>query len=78
VAGPEEIDLAVSAATTAFKTGPWSTFTGAQRAKCLNKFADLLEEHASELAALDAMCMGAPIGIGKTLASISAGVFRCV
>ncbi|TVY81689.1 Aldehyde dehydrogenase [Lachnellula suecica] len=77
VAGPEEIDLAVASATAAFKTGPWSTYTGAQRAKCLNKFADLLESHASELATLDAICMGGPVGISMQLTSIStAPVFR--
>ncbi|KUJ08169.1 putative aldehyde dehydrogenase [Mollisia scopiformis] len=61
IAGAEDIALAVAAAQSAFKTGPWSTFTGAQRAACMHKFADLIVENAKELADLDALCMGAPI-----------------
>ncbi|RFU32937.1 hypothetical protein B7463_g3409, partial [Scytalidium lignicola] len=61
VAVEADIDAAVAAAQAAFKTGPWSTYTGAQRAAHLFKFADLLEKNAKEIAELDSLCMGAPV-----------------
>jgi aldehyde dehydrogenase (NAD+) len=36
-------DNAVTVARKAFQ-GPWSTFTGIQRSKCMLKVADLLKE----------------------------------
>jgi aldehyde dehydrogenase (NAD+) len=38
--------------------GPWSGFTGLQRAKCLFKFADLLEQNAEEAAYYESICSG--------------------
>jgi aldehyde dehydrogenase (NAD+) len=77
VAGEEDIADVVAAARAAFKSGPWSTYTGAQRAICLNKFADLLEKHAMELADLDSLAMGAPVGTnGGFLVPQAAAVFR--
>ena len=78
VASADDINDAVLAAQTAFASGPWSTFTGQQRAACLNKFADLLESHAEELAYLDAICMGMPVGINSGFViPTTASVFRC-
>jgi aldehyde dehydrogenase (NAD+) len=57
-----DVDSAVSAATAAFK-GPWSTFTGAQRAKCLSNFADLWEKVAPQVAEIESLSMGAPISV---------------
>ena len=77
VAGKEDIDDAVVAAEAALK-GPWGSFTGAQRAACLNKFADLLEQNAQKLAYLDAICMGMPVGVNAGfIVPSSAAVFRC-
>ena len=77
VAGEQDIADAVVAAQTAFKSGPWSTYTGAQRASCLNKFADLIEKHAMEIADLDALTMGAPVAInGGFMIPQAAAVFR--
>lgn len=64
VAGVEDVDAAVAAASAAYK-GEWSKFTGAQRMKCLLKFADLIDEHASEVAYLDTISMGTPISLLK-------------
>lgn len=64
VAGSEDVDLAVSAASAAFK-GPWSTFTGPQRKACIDKFADLIEERAAEIAQVDALSMGLPVMTGQ-------------
>ncbi|KAE8441370.1 hypothetical protein EG329_005473 [Mollisiaceae sp. DMI_Dod_QoI] len=77
VAGEEDVNLAVEAALAAFKTGPWSTFTGAQRAVCMHKFADLIDANAKELADLDAICMGAPSAANAGfLIPEAAAVFR--
>ena len=78
VAGEAEIASAVLAAKAAFKTGPWSTYTGAQRAVPMLKFADLLEKNAAKLAELDTICMGAPLSTGAGLmVPQAATVFRC-
>lgn len=78
VAGEADIAEAVSAAQTAFKSGPWSTYTGAQRAVPMLKFADLLDKHAKELAELDTICMGGPIALNAMfLIPQAAAVFRC-
>jgi len=63
-AGPLEVDAVVSAARKAFE-GEWASFSGAQRAKCMLKFADLLEQNAEEIAKLDPLCMGMPVAISK-------------
>ncbi|KAH6677258.1 putative aldehyde dehydrogenase [Halenospora varia] len=60
-AGKEDVDLAVSYALSAFTAGPWASFTGAQRAACMNRFADLAENNAAELAYLETISMGRPI-----------------
>ncbi|MBI1367928.1 MAG: aldehyde dehydrogenase family protein [Planctomycetes bacterium] len=57
----EDIDRAVKAARKAFESGPWSKMTGRDRGKLLYKFADLLEENADELAALEVLNNGKPI-----------------
>jgi aldehyde dehydrogenase (NAD+) len=78
VAGPEDIDLAVAAAEAAFKTGPWSTFTGSQRAACMDKLADLITANTKEFAYLDAICMGAPMSASSAYFVPSAvNAFRC-
>jgi aldehyde dehydrogenase (NAD+) len=78
VAGPADIENAVAAANAAFTTGSWSTFTGAQRAACMNKFADLLEVNAEQLAYLDAVCMGMPSNLNvQFFIPAAASVFRC-
>lgn len=41
------------------------------------KFADLIEEHAAELAGLDSISMGAPISVQQPLVGAAAGAFRC-
>jgi aldehyde dehydrogenase (NAD+) len=57
----EDIDRAVAAARRAFN-GPWSKFKPFERQSLLLKLADLVERHFDELAALDTLDMGAPIG----------------
>ncbi|KAI4297389.1 hypothetical protein L6164_037282 [Bauhinia variegata] len=49
----EDVDLAVKAAREAFDFGPWPRMPGAERARIMMKWADLIEENKEELAALD-------------------------
>lgn len=59
--GPEDIDAAVTAARTAFKSGVWSRMAPRRRMAILNKLATLIEENALEFALLDVLDMGKPI-----------------
>ena len=59
VSSPEDVDRAVRAARNAF--GGWSTTTPAERSQALLALADLIEEHAEELARLEALNAGKPI-----------------
>lgn len=56
-----DVDLAVKAARRAFEEGPWPKMTPAERGKLLNKIADLIDEHADELAQLETLNNGKPI-----------------
>ncbi|WP_375386044.1 aldehyde dehydrogenase [uncultured Microbacterium sp.] len=56
-----EADLAVAAARRAFDEGPWPRMSAGQRRALINRFADLIIEHAEELALADTRDMGKPI-----------------
>lgn len=73
-AGPEDADRAVRAATRAFED--WGTWTPIQRAKVLYRFADLIEEHANELALIETRDMGMAIGDARWCAGNAAAVMR--
>src|SRR6476661_5681549 len=60
-----DVDLAVKAARKAFETGPWSTMDARDRGRLMNKLADLIEEEADELAALESLDNGKPIRDAK-------------
>jgi len=59
ISTPEDVDRAVQAARRAFAA--WSTTTPAQRAQALLAIADLLEEHAEQIARAEALNAGKPI-----------------
>jgi aldehyde dehydrogenase (NAD+) len=56
-----DIDLAVGAARKALETGPWSKMDAADRGRLLYKLADLIEQNANDLAALEALNSGKTI-----------------
>ena len=58
---PEDIDRAVAAAKTAFRSGCWSRIAPRERMDILYRFADLIDEHAEQLAILETLDMGKPI-----------------
>uniref|UniRef100_A0A0D9VKK5 Aldehyde dehydrogenase domain-containing protein n=1 Tax=Leersia perrieri TaxID=77586 RepID=A0A0D9VKK5_9ORYZ len=49
----EDINRAVAAARRAFDEGPWPRMTAYERCRVLLRFADLIEQHAEEIAALE-------------------------
>lgn len=56
-----DADRAVTAARSAFDTGPWPRMGYAERQRLINRFADLLEEHADEIGSADSQDMGKPL-----------------
>jgi aldehyde dehydrogenase (NAD+) len=60
-AGKHDVDKAVKAARRALETGPWSTMDAAERGNLLFKLADLVEQNAAELAALESLNSGKTI-----------------
>jgi coniferyl-aldehyde dehydrogenase len=59
--------MAVKAARDAFDHGPWPRLSGSQRGRILMKFADLVEENAEEIAALDTIDAGKVFSACKTI-----------
>jgi len=62
-----DVDAAVKAARRAFESGAWSRQKPADRKKVLLQFADRLEAQAGELALLDTLEAGKPIGDCATM-----------
>ena len=60
-----DVDLAAKAARKAFESGPWSTMDARDRGRLMYKLADLIEEEADELAALESLDNGKPIRDAK-------------
>ncbi|KAG6384153.1 hypothetical protein SASPL_156046 [Salvia splendens] len=56
----EDVNRAVSAARKAFDEGPWPRMTAYGRQKILLRFADLIEKHNDEIAALETWDNGKP------------------
>ncbi|BAT76109.1 Aldehyde dehydrogenase family 2 member [Vigna angularis] len=56
----EDINRAVSAARKAFDEGPWPKMSAYERSRILLRFADLVEKHNDELAALETWNNGKP------------------
>ena len=61
----EDINRAVTAARKAFESGPWPKMTPSQRGRLLWKVAELIEQHADELAQLETLDNGKPIKYSK-------------
>ncbi|MGW8765910.1 aldehyde dehydrogenase family protein [Streptomyces sp. NPDC055815] len=58
-----DVDAAVRAAHQAFTSPEWSELLPAARAKLLLRLADLLEQNAEEIAALETRDQGQPLGV---------------
>ncbi|KAK3158993.1 hypothetical protein QOZ80_2AG0144320 [Eleusine coracana subsp. coracana] len=57
----EDINRAVAAARRAFDEGPWPRMSAYDRCRVLLRFADLIEAHAEEIAALETWDSGKPL-----------------
>lgn len=56
-----DVDDAVQAASRALRDGPWGRMPGAERGQLIARLADLVAEHAGELASLQAHEQGRPV-----------------
>ncbi|KAF7094847.1 hypothetical protein CFC21_097123 [Triticum aestivum] len=56
----EDVDRAVVAARKAFDEGPWPRMTAYERSRILLRFADLIEKHNDDIAALETWDNGKP------------------
>src|SRR3954454_1622112 len=63
-----DIDLAVTAARQALERGAWRTTSASERGRLLNRLADLLEQHAEELAYLESLDNGMPLSTAQNIA----------
>ena len=62
-AGVEDVDQAVAAARNVFDQGSWSKAAPAERKRVMHKIADLIQQHALELAVLGVRDNGTEIGM---------------
>ena len=73
----QDVDRAVGAARSAFEGGSWSEAAPADRKRVLLRLAELIGEHADELALLDSLDMGKPVEDAATLdVPGAAGLFQ--
>ena len=67
-AGAGDVDAAVAAARAAFEDGsPWRKLPAAARGQLLNRLADLIDEHAQELAELESLDNGKPVTYARSI-----------
>ena len=73
----EDIDRAVRAARRAFESGPWGRLTPSERGRLIWKIGDLILEHADELAQLESLDNGKPVGVARAAdVPLSADLFH--
>ena len=63
----EDVDRAVRAARRAFERGDWALAGPAQRGRVLIRLAELMDAHLEELALLEALDTGHPIGDARAV-----------
>jgi acyl-CoA reductase-like NAD-dependent aldehyde dehydrogenase len=64
-ASAPDIDRAVGAARRALEEGPWGRASAADRARLMNRLAELVEAHADELAQIESLDNGKPVKLAK-------------
>jgi 4-guanidinobutyraldehyde dehydrogenase / NAD-dependent aldehyde dehydrogenase len=72
----EDINRAVISGRAAFRKGTWASLAPAKRKKILLRFAELIREHADELALLETLDVGKPIS--DSLKIDIPGAARCI
>ena len=63
-----DVDKAVKAARFALERGPWRKTSASERGRLLNRLADLIEQNADELAALETLDNGMPLTVARHVA----------
>jgi len=66
-ANSDDVNDAVAAARTAFDDGRWTDLPPNVREQLIRKLADLIEQHSDELAELEAIDNGKPVGMAKAV-----------
>jgi len=74
--GERDVNLAVAAARSAFEQGNWPQLAPRERGRILKRFAASIREHLEELALLETLDAGKPIG--DTLSVDVPGAAYCV
>jgi len=64
-AGAKDVARAVAAARAAFAEGPWSQLPAAGRERLLFALAQAVEDHAEELAQIESLDNGKPVGLAQ-------------
>jgi acyl-CoA reductase-like NAD-dependent aldehyde dehydrogenase len=67
VAGPADVNRAVTAARVAFDDGPWPRMTPRERGRILWRVADLLRSRATDFARLESLDVGKPLAFTTTV-----------
>ena len=65
MAGPEDVDRAVTAARLAFDAGPWPRLDPSERVQAVRRLSEAYAAHRSEMAALITAEMGAPASFSR-------------
>jgi acyl-CoA reductase-like NAD-dependent aldehyde dehydrogenase len=67
LAGPDDVERAAIAARAALDDGPWASASAAERARLIYRLADLIEEHAAELAEIESLDNGKPLKLARVV-----------
>jgi acyl-CoA reductase-like NAD-dependent aldehyde dehydrogenase len=65
LAGREDVERAVAAARAAFEDGPWGSMPAAGRERLMHALADALEDRAEEIAQIESLDNGKPVGLAQ-------------
>jgi acyl-CoA reductase-like NAD-dependent aldehyde dehydrogenase len=65
LAGPEDVERAVKAARAAFADGPWGSMPASGRERLMHALADAIEAHAEEIAQIESLDNGKPVGLAQ-------------
>jgi acyl-CoA reductase-like NAD-dependent aldehyde dehydrogenase len=63
--GAQDVDRAVKAARAAFAEGPWGSMPASGRERLMHALADAIEAHAEEIAQIESLDNGKPVGLAQ-------------
>src|SRR5580658_9011496 len=76
-ADASDVDKAVKVSREALERGPWRKTSASERGRLLNRLADLIEQHADEIATLETLDNGMPFTVARYAAvPLILGQFR--